>query len=56
MLGGFNYTFDAIVCVFYTFFYDNLTTVAEATKTSHWIVTYYKTYFTDVHLLVWYIV
>jgi hypothetical protein len=35
MLGGFNYTFDATVCVFYTFFYDNLMMVAEATKTSH---------------------
>jgi hypothetical protein len=34
MLGGFNYTFGAIVCVFFTFFYDTLM-VAGATKTSH---------------------
>jgi len=56
MFGGFNYTSGATVCVFFTFFYDTLMMVTEATKTSHWIVTYDKTYFADVHLLVWYIV
>jgi hypothetical protein len=35
MLGGFNYTFGAIVCVFFTFFYDTQMMIAEATKTSH---------------------
>jgi hypothetical protein len=35
MLGGFNYTFGAIVCVPFTFFYDTLMMVVEATKTSH---------------------
>ena len=35
MLGGFNYTFGAIVCVFFTFYYDALMMAAEATKTSH---------------------
>jgi len=55
-LGGFNYTFFAIVCILFVFLYDTLMIIAGTTKVYWKNLIYDKTYFTDLHLFVFHIV
>jgi len=50
------YALCEVICILFVCFYDTLTKVGQATETCRWIVMHNKTYFDDVHLLVFYTV
>jgi len=48
-----NMQISAIICILFVFLYDTLMMVTYATKTCQCII-YDQTYYTDMHLLVYY--